>query len=233
MAEWVTRVSDIMRIWDLTDSEMETNALNVSYVLADLGWSQSAIAGALGNIDKESSINPGACETNRGVPVNYSIYFGGGLGLIQWTDYPAYSKQHVHPLLWYADDVGADWWDGTMQCELMDKADDSTITSCGQGVGPLWGWMQPSSGAYIPFSQYKVFTGTPEQAAEYWLYDLERPGDISSVLQERQVIARYWYDFLDGKTPTRPVVPTDPIVRESKQGMPVWMMCSRPDVRRV
>lgn len=231
MAEWVIRISDKLSVSDLSDSEMETNALNVAYNLTQMGWTQSAIAGALGNIDKESSINPGACESNRGIPAPYSIYYGGGLGLIQWTDYPAYQKQRVHPLLWYADHVSGNWWDGNLQCDLMDKADDSSITSCGGSEGALWGWMRPSSGAYITFSDYKSFTGTPEQAAEYWLYDLERPGDYS-VLNERQVIARYWYDFLDGKMPERPDVPDKPIVASSKK-MPVWMMCSRPDVRRV
>lgn len=232
MAEWITRVSDRQSVWDLTDSEMEVNALNVMYWLRSYGWTDAAIAGALGNIDKESSINPGACETGRGIPSNLSIYYGGGLGLIQWTDYPAYTKTYVHPLLWYADREGLDWWNGELQCELMNHADDASITSCGQGVGPLWGWMNDGSHAYISFTQYKQFIGTPEDAAMYWLYDLERPGDYS-VLHERQVIARYWYDYIQGKTPVRPDEPPQPIIVPDKKGMPLWMMCSRPDVRRV
>lgn len=228
MAEWVTRVSDIYAQMMLNDSEKQNNALCVLANLFDLGWSLEAICGTLGNIQIESYINPGACEGNRGIPTTGNLYYGGGLGLIQWTDYPAYSKRHVHPLLWYANQVNGNWYDGNLQCYLIDKADDSSITSCGEGVGPLWGWMRYLSYPYIPFSDYKVFTGSVDDATTYWYYCLERPSEYDTTLQTRKDYANYWYSYLQGEDPPIPTpTPTPPVYASGKK-MPLWMMCRRP-----
>lgn len=232
MAEWVVRISDIASVYSLTQSEMQTNAENALAVLnGQLGWSLAAVAGALGNAQAESGLNPGTCEQGRGTPRSGSVYFGGGVGLIQWTDYPPYVQSAVHPLLWYARQVSGSWWDGTLQCQLMNYAADPSITSCGMGQGARWGWMDNGSGVYIDFDSYRAFNGTPEDAAKYWLYDLERPASYST-LGARQSYARYWYDYLQGMSPEPPDPPSPepPTPTPSKQskGMPVWMMCRRP-----
>ena len=229
MAEWVTRISDVGSVYRLSQSEMQNNAENVLAILNEqLGWSLNAVAGVLGNMQSESTINPGACEEPRGIPRTGSLYYGGGLGLIQWTDFPAYQQQFVHPLLWYANQVSGSWWDGTLQCNLVNLADDFSVTSCGTGQS-RWGWL--SSGTYpMSFSDFKVYTGTPEDAAVIWLYNLERGGyDTAEIRKSR---ARYWYDYLQGMSPEppSPPPPTPPTPTPSKQskGMPVWMMCRRP-----
>lgn len=229
MASWVCVISDILSVASISMADRKTNAENVLAILnGQLGWSFEAVCGVLGNMEAESYVNPGACESNRGIPRTGSIYYGGGIGLIQWTDLPAYTKENVHPLLWYADRVSGQWWDGTLQTNLINYADDYTITSCGT-TQPRWGWI--SSAAHpLSFADYKAYTGTPEDAATYWLYNLER-GDYGSEAT-RRVNARYWYNVLQGLTPDPPdpTPPTPPTPVPSRRGnnMPLWMMCRRP-----
>lgn len=229
MAEWVTRVSDILSQSALTDAEMRNNANLVRSILqTQLGWTIEAVAGALGNMQKESSINAGACETNRGIPRSGSLYYGGGLGLIQMSDYPIYSKQYVHPLLWCADYFGQNWWDGTFQCNLMEYATDPVITDCGVGRGARWGWLQSSTYPSTDFDTYRYGVLTVGQCTEYWYYDMEMHDSYTDAMDLRKAYANYWYQYLSGEDPV-PVDPTPtPPIYGSRKDMPIWMMCRRP-----
>lgn len=231
MAEWVTRVSDIISQSALTDAEMRNNANCARTILQNqLGWTAEAVAGALGNMQRESSLNAGACETGKGVPRSGSLYYGGGLGLIQLTDYPPYTKQYVHPLLWYANYVGGNWWDGTLQCNMLDYATDPTITDCGVGQGARWGWMQSSSYPSTDFNTYRYDILTVDQCTEYWYYCMEMHSTYTDNMDLRKAYANYWYQYLAGEDPV-PVDPTPtPPVYASRKGMPLWMMCRRPRI---
>ena len=68
----------------LSLAEMQINAeLFQGWALA-AGWSVHAICAMLGNIQSESTINPGIWES-------LSPY-SGGYGLVQWTPYTKYSN---------------------------------------------------------------------------------------------------------------------------------------------
>lgn len=70
----------------LTEAQMQGNALEVYRYFAENGWSLNAIGGILGNMEKESNINPGLWQSlNEG---NYS----GGFGLVQWTPATNYTN---------------------------------------------------------------------------------------------------------------------------------------------
>ena len=43
----------------LTQGEMESNAKEIYTYLSDKGWTINAISGMLGNMQRESTINPG------------------------------------------------------------------------------------------------------------------------------------------------------------------------------
>jgi hypothetical protein len=58
----------------LTEDEKKTNATYIWNYLGSKGWSLPAVAGMLGNMEHESSINPGRGEAG-----------GSGFGLVQWT----------------------------------------------------------------------------------------------------------------------------------------------------
>ena len=79
------------------------------------GWSDEAIAGACGCFHEESGFNPGIYETSHGGTLNNLPYFPGGMGLAQWTDYPAYTAQYPNPLPWASMRDGYDWYDGRYQ----------------------------------------------------------------------------------------------------------------------
>lgn len=220
MSEWVTQISDQPSGYTLDEPGRNNNAYCFYSYMSNRGWTLEAIAGALGNIREESVINPGACEYNRGIPRSGSEYFGGGLGLIQWTDYPPYIQAFVNPLLWYAARQGANWYSGNLQCELIELCDDYETTCCGTD-SPRWGW-QANPYAYIPFSEYKEYTGSVSDAARIWFYSIER-GDSAS-LNRRISYAEYWYEYLSGQEPEPdPDDPTNP-EEIKKRKMPIWFV---------
>lgn len=59
----------------LTRAEMEINARYIWNYLGSRGWSLNAVAGMLGNMQAESTINPG----------RHQVGGGSGFGLVQWT----------------------------------------------------------------------------------------------------------------------------------------------------
>ena len=63
----------------LTRSQMRDNAAYVHSFFTKLGWTSNAICGMLGNMERESTINPGLWESLD--YENYSV----GFGLVQWT----------------------------------------------------------------------------------------------------------------------------------------------------
>ena len=68
----------------LTMTEMQNNVDIIHYYFITKGWTENAIAGMLGNMQSESSINPGIWEGLDEVAK-------GGYGLVQWTPYTKYS----------------------------------------------------------------------------------------------------------------------------------------------
>mgnify|MGYP004556064143 CR=1 FL=1 len=196
----------------LSESDQEDNVIAIRDVLqGQYGWTLEAIAGVLGCFQAESAMNPGIYETSHGGNLNNLPYFPGGMGLAQWTDYPAYTSEYPNPLPWSADKEGKNWWDGNFQCWLLTKAADDNYTSMGYGQGPRWGWQMSSSYPSISFSEYQKFSGDTDQATEYWFYDFEWHSSSvpSGYLETRKEAAKKWYEFLGG----HPV----------RKGMPLWM----------
>lgn len=71
----------------ITNDEMHYNALYIYGYLKARGWSINAIAGMLGNMQHESSINPGRFEGGGYYGGTWVSGDGPGLGLVQWTPY--------------------------------------------------------------------------------------------------------------------------------------------------
>ncbi len=197
----------------LTQAEQDNNILCIYDVLkGNYNWTDEAIAGACGCIHEESHFNPGIYETSHGGNLNNLPYFPGGMGLCQWTDYPAYTAQYPNPLAWSAQRESQNWYDGAFQCWLMTMANDSSYTDMGYGQGPRWGWQTSSTYDSIAWNSYLSYAGSVAQACRYWFFDFEwhytEAGAIEMLgptcITDRQAWAQYAYDLFHGLTPDPP-----------------------------
>jgi cell wall-associated NlpC family hydrolase len=149
---------------------MQNNAEIIYDYLISKGWSLNAVSGMLGNMQKESTINPGIwqelIEGSGG---------GGGFGLVQWTPYTNFTN--------WADSKGYEWDDGTAQLKWIDEE----TVSFGQWI--------PTSTYNFNFSVYKKSTESPEYLASAFLHNFERAGVAAET--ERRTNARTWYEYLE------------------------------------
>ena len=79
----------------LERSQMKDNAQYIADYLISNGWTQNAVAGILGNMEQESTMNPGLWQ---------DLIYGnmsGGYGLVQWTPATEYTS--------WADAIGYPW----------------------------------------------------------------------------------------------------------------------------
>lgn len=183
-----TGYSDVM-----STGQMEVNALYIKTALTSKGWSLGAIAGLLGNMQAESTINPGRWQSDS--PGNTSL----GFGLVQWTPSTKYT----------------DW------CSSQGLSDpshiDSNIARILYEVENNIQWI-----AATPYNfSFKTFTTSTESVsslAKAFLLCYERPADQSESVQNyRSSLATAWYKYLTGNDP--PDVPDTPgtITRKKKK----------------
>lgn len=162
-------------------SEIENNVLSIYRLLRSYGFTKQAACGVIGNIDRESSFNPGQKT-------------GDAWGLTQF--YPssrltAYCQAHGYP----------NWWDGNVQCELINAEGYFTDTS-----GPFERqWLNANPPYNINWDTFKSLTDT-EFAAKDYMWQNERPGTDTSEERARRAIE--WEAFIDEHEPDPPVPPT-------------------------
>lgn len=149
----------------LTRSQMENNVLMAAPIL-DEYFTTSAMAAMFGNMQSESSINPGIWEG--------LVPFEGGYGLVQWTPYTKYSE--------YA---GADWQNnGDKQCYRI-------IYELRHGLQ----WSKDYYHSIdMSFTEFANSTDSPEYLAHAFLSNYENPAKWPQ--PQRGVQARSWYNFL-------------------------------------
>lgn len=153
----------------LSTGEMQNNAQIIFKTLLTKGWTENAIAGVLGNMQKESTINPGIWQN---LNPNPSL----GWGLVQWT--PSTNFTDWAAANGYANDSG--------DAQLIWI--DTVTTSVGQWI--------PTAQYNETFGEFKGSTQTPEYLADCFLKNFERPSEIDQ--PDRQRYARYWFDWWDG-----------------------------------
>ena len=152
----------------LNEAEMKNNADIIKSYLASRGWSVNAISALLGNMQSESTINPGIWQSlNEG---NMS----GGFGLVQWTPATNFTD--------WADSNGYEWADGEAQLKWIDEV----TTSVGQWI--------PTTEYAISFEDFKTSSLPLSYLTSAFLKNFERAG--VEVESERQLNALFWYDYL-------------------------------------
>lgn len=193
----------------ITDKQQH-NAQKVYDYFNALGWSLSAIAGMVGNMQLESWLSPALVEgTHRSqfpnsasdlsdVPNNIALEHynhnnhsasGYGLGLVQWDGYTSTSPAG-HKLVSFAIRYGLTWYDGDTQLYRIQREYETNIQWQPATVnGTRWTW-----------SNYITNNETPEISAKIWriCYEVAASGTD----QTRQENARYWYNYFSSTPPT-------------------------------
>ena len=178
-------------------SQQENNATEFYNYFIDYGATLEAICGMLGNITRESTINPAIKQGN-------STSFGWGL--IQWTPATVLTN--------WCKRYGYNWYDGTAQCER--------IKCEGEGIKGANGYWLPTSAYSYSWSEFIALTDVTE-ATKAYLYERERAG--VEALDLRLQYASEWYTYFTG-SPIPPTPPTPPL-KLKRRKMPIYMMLKK------
>lgn len=164
----------------LTKAEMEVNALYIFNYFTAKGWSSNAIAGLLGNLQTESTINPAIWES---LTVDYSR----GFGLVQWTPATKYID--------WAEDNNLDPEEMVSNLKRIEYEVENNIQ-----------WGNDSLGNNPPFDFYEFTQSTlpPYNLGMLFLRHYERPLVYLQPSRGRQ--AEEWFNLLTKGS--RPQFPT-------------------------
>lgn len=167
----------------LSQKQMEVNATYIYSYLLSKGWSINSIAAILGNMQAESSINPGRWQSNI-VGGNED---GHGYGLCQWTPYTKYTGWAIAS--GYSD-----------PSEM-----DSNLARIIYEVENNIQWYGTGSYSGMSFEEFATSSESVSFLAVGFLLCYERPADQSESVQNyRSSLAESWYKYLTGVDPTPP-----------------------------
>lgn len=180
---WIVRVGTTTFF---NQTEKDNNAIEFFNFFAPRGYSLASIAGMLGNIDQESTVNPGLQETSSS---------NSGWGLIQWTPMNNY--------FWWFDLHGWDWFDGYAQCEKIAEEIENNRDP----------WIPTSQ---YPYSGQEFSRLTDiEIATRAYFAERERGDPAYANMQHRIDCANYYYQYLSGQPiPPSPPTPPTPVVND-------------------
>ena len=184
----------------LTSEQMHLNAVYIYQVFKYIyGWSDYAIAGMLGNMQEESSLNPARWQSEDVGNLE------SGYGLVQWTPATKY----------------LDW------CEAEDRKDPSEMDNNIERI--VYEYENnleyyPTPKYKESFEKFICSKQSPYYLACAFAWNYERPYVVlygsakeqEQLRQKRGKNAEYWFTYLTGKKP--------PLY---KKKMPVWMMCKQ------
>lgn len=202
---------------DATDNAQEI----ASILINDYGWTLEAAAGAIGNMYKESGLNPWIWQgtltqdnslTEAQARAQHGIQHG--YGLIGWTPsgkyqfnnftsgggvvyFPNYDQESYFGYGPYFRDVPGSALDGAAQVKLLCEAMSRNSPNI---------WVHHSG--HLGPSAYIQITQSPEYAAQEFWYGAEN-SESSASIPQRQAYARDYYDWLKdhGWTPSPGALP--------------------------
>ncbi len=160
-------------------SQMQTNASYIYSKMGAQGWTINAISGMLGNMQSESTINPGIWQ--KLIAGNLK----GGFGLVQWTPASKYIDWAESEGLTYTD---MDSNIARINWELENRQQ-----------------FYPTEQYPMTFAEFKVSTESPYILGAVFLYNYERPASPKPDQRGKQ--AEYWYEYLSGEEPPTPKPP--------------------------
>lgn len=156
----------------LTETQMDLNATYIATYLMSMGWTQNAVAAILGNMQAESTLNPGRWQ--GGNVGNNS----GGYGLVQWTPASKYFD--------WCEDCGYN------DPSSMDVNIERILYELKNNIQ----WIATSS-YNLSFKEFSTSTKDVAYLAKAFLLNYERPADQSTSVQEyRAGLAESWYNHI-------------------------------------
>lgn len=155
----------------LTMEQMTGNAQYILNYLMARGWTKEAVCAMLGNMQSESTINPGIWQGLDSSRVDL------GYGLVQWTPSTKYTS--------WANGRGYAIGDIDGQLERIIYEKENSIQ-----------WQQVTT--TMTFAQFSTSTASVETLAE--LFELNYEQHAGSAQPARKTQARYWYNNLSGST---------------------------------
>lgn len=179
----------------LSLAEMKKNATFIWWYLSNYGWSMNAVAGMLGNMQVESTINPGIWESLTTDPEAYYEANGRypGYGLVQWTPYTKYTE--------WCSERGLEPGEMTSALKRIMYEVDNGLQFYETEAYPL------------SFADFKVSRADPDYLGRAFLYNYERPANPDP--ETRGANAAYWYDFL---------MTLGDFSGKKRKALPLWMM---------
>lgn len=193
----------------LTRAQMQTNAKYVHRYFTLAGWTPEAIAGLLGNMEWESSINPGRWQSDRPGALS------SGYSLTQWT-----------PASKYINWCHADGKDPSE----MDNALERITWELENGEQ-----YYKTPGYPLTFRQFSQSTDSPYYLACAFAWNYERSSTVlygteaekEALRKLRGNSANAWYEYLTGlEPPDDPVIPDEPVDPIEKKRMSLLLMWS-------
>lgn len=196
--------------------EMNHNALVIASLLHAEGWTYNAIAGLLGNMQSESSMNPRAYY-------GYSDFSATSFGLVQWDPTSKYQD--------WADDNGyLPYEDIEYQCERI--ALELSTGLGGQYSNRDYGdWVEYN----ITRQEFISSTASPYYLAGVFAWNYERSATVlwgtdaekEALRQQRGNRANSWYEYITGNAPPEQV--------QGSSGMSLLqlMLYTRRKVKRI
>lgn len=177
----------------LNNAQMTVNAQYILNYLLACGWTKNAICGMLGNMQRESTINPGIWQNlDSG---NTSL----GYGLVQWTPATKYFT--------WADSNG-------LERSHMDSQLKRILWEIENGEQYYSTSSYPES-----FREFTQSTKDVTYLASAFLHNYERAG--VSAESERQQNAIHWYNTLNG-TSGETIVFTPRLDKNGVNGSRYW-----------
>lgn len=152
------------------------NAKYIYDYLVNNGWSKNAVCAMLGNMQSESTINPGIWENLD------SSNSSGGYGLVQWTPSTKYIDWAIGQGYEY------EWQYSQLlpQLKRIEYELANNIQWIATDLYPM---------TFLAFSKS---SRSVEELALAFLHNYERPADLNQPNRSSQ--ARYWYDLLSGSS---------------------------------
>lgn len=172
----------------LDQSQMENNALLLASYFSAKGWSLNAICGMLGNMQSESTINPGRWESGVVAPES-------GYGLVQWTpstnvtdwltvnNYPIDSGEGQCARIQYELDNGLQWIPTPMYPQSFKEFSTSLLKPYDLAMMFIRNYERP-------FDPNQPARGLQ---AEAWFTFLSESYFTPRLTKEGMQGARYWY----------------------------------------